>query len=134
MAPCPTTPGRYRALPAPFARTGKRAENRCGTGLNSALKEVFLEAYLDKPIEQVISQQLCTPVDRARGVECSQSKNREYLIFHPTVSLARPGGLSLDSVHRDPLRTSSGRRHGLSLHTIGEAKAERVNAADSWGS
>jgi len=39
-------------------------------GLNSALKQtLFLEAYLDKPIEQVISQQLCTAVDRARVVE-----------------------------------------------------------------
>jgi len=39
-------------------------------GLSSARNQtLFLESYLDKPIEQAISQQLCTPVDRTKVVE-----------------------------------------------------------------
>ena len=108
-------------------------------GLNSALKQaLFLEAYLDKPIEQVISQQLCTPVDRARVVEignlAASQRTASTLLFTLLSALLDQAGYRWIVFTATPCVQALVAGMGFSLHTIGEAKAERVNAADNWGS
>ena len=118
-------------------------ENRQRTsavlGLKSAHNQaLFLEAYLDKPIEQVISQQLCTPVDRKRVVEignlAASQRTASTLLFTLLSALLDQAGYRWIVFTATPCVQALVAGMGFSLHTIGEAKAERVNAADNWGS
>lgn len=107
-------------------------------GLNSALKQtLFLEAYLDKPVEQAISQQLCIPVDRARVVEignlAATQRTASTLLFTLLSALLDQAGYRWIVFTATPYVQALVISMGFSLQAISEAKAERINAASKWG-
>jgi len=108
-------------------------------GLNSAHHQtLFLEAYLDKPVEQVISQQFGTPVDRARVVEignlAATQRAASTLLFTLLSALLDQAGYRWIVFTATPCVQALVASMGFSLQAIGEAKAERIDAADNWGS
>lgn len=118
-------------------KNGQRTD--AAVGLNSALKQAFfLEAYLDKPVEQVISQQLYTPVDRAGIIEignlAASQRSASTLLFTLLSALLDQAGYRWIVFTATPYVQALVAGMGFSLHAIGEAKAERISAADNWGS
>jgi hypothetical protein len=108
-------------------------------GLNSAHhQDLFLEVYLDKPVEQVISQQLCTPVDRAGIIEignlAASQRSASTLLFTLLSALLDQAGYRWIVFTATPYVQALVAGMGFSLHAIGEAKPERINTADNWGS
>jgi hypothetical protein len=108
-------------------------------GLSSAHNQaLFLEAYLDKPIEQVISQQFCTPVDRKRVVEignlAASQRAASTLLFTLLSALLDQAGYRWIVFTATPCVQALVASMGFSLQCIGEARAERIDAGDNWGS
>jgi hypothetical protein len=108
-------------------------------GLNSAHHQaLFLEAYLDKPIEQVISQQFCTPVDRKRVVEignlAASRRAASIRLFTLLSALLDQAGYRWIVFTATPCVQALVASMGFSLQCIGEARAERIDAGDNWGS
>ena len=114
-------------------------QTRAALGLSSARKQsLFLECYLDKPIEQAISQQLNTPVDRAKVVEignlAASQRAASYLLFTLLSALLDQAGYRWIVFTATPCVQNRVKSMGFSLQTIGDAKADRISASDDWGS
>ncbi|MBQ0720998.1 MAG: thermostable hemolysin [Gammaproteobacteria bacterium] len=112
---------------------------RAVLGMNSADKQaLFLECYLDKPVEQAISQQLNTPVDRAKVVEignlAASQRAASHLLFTLLSALLDRAGYRWLVFTATPCVRSLVENMGFTLHTIGEAKAERMSSSSNWGS
>jgi hypothetical protein len=101
---------------------------------------LFLETYLDQPVEQILSSRICQPVDRSRLVEVGN------------LSVANAGGTRwlftaltayLSTTHCEwvlftigPLLHNAFRRLGFTLVDLAEARRERLPAEEqaAWGS
>ena len=98
---------------------------------------LFLERYLDRPIEELLTERLGQPVPRGRIVELG-----DHASHRPTATLAlwREAAVSLEAradvavaVLTRPLRAMFGRL-GLNLTVLAAARAEALGGASaSWG-
>ncbi len=118
-------------------KNGQRIQ--AALGLSSARNQtLFLESYLDKPIDQAISQQLCTPVDRTKVVEignlAASQRAASTLLFTLLSALLDQAGYRWIVFTATPCVQALVTGMGFSLQSIGEAKAERISAGDNWGS
>jgi len=114
-------------------------QTRAALGLNSARNQaLFLECYLDKPVEQAISQQLCTPVDRSKVIEignlAASQKAGSHLLFTLLSALLDQAGYRWIVFTATPCVQTMVENMGFSLQAISDAKAECINASENWGS
>jgi hypothetical protein len=101
---------------------------------------LFLENYLDCPIEQRLAIETCSPVDRASVMEVgnlavSSAGGGRHLITVLT-SYLHASGHEWVVFTIGPILRNSFRRLGLPLFDLGPAKAEALDAAEqaTWGS
>ena len=108
-------------------------------GLTSARQQaLFLECYLNKPVEQAISQALNTPVDRSKIIEignlAASQRAASQLLFTLLSALLDQSAYRWIVFTATPCVQALVENRGFSLHTIGQAKAERLNSHADWGS
>ncbi len=116
------------------------AETAAACGLRPAAAEkLFLEAYLDLPVETVLSRAAGMPLDRADIIEVgnlviARAGYARRLIFHLTTHLnaAGPAWVVFTAV---PALRNSFRRLGIPLVTLRAADGHRLPAAAraEWG-
>ncbi|HET9405174.1 MAG TPA: thermostable hemolysin, partial [Burkholderiales bacterium] len=117
------------------------AETAAACGLRpAAAEQLFLEAYLDRPVETALSRAAGMQLDRADIVEVgnlviARAGCARRLIFHLTTHLhaAGPAWVVFTAV---PALRNSFRRLGIPLVTLGAADGNRLPAAAraEWGS
>jgi len=105
---------------------------RAGDGM------LFLESYLDEPVEQLLRRHLGTEIDRSRIVEIGGlAANSSASLIALWNSVAWDLGTDTDigvAVLIRPLRLMF-RRIGITLHELLPARAERLGAQQAqWGS
>lgn len=110
----------------------------CVAGLRFGHEPLFLECYLDRPVEQVLEHHLCRDVERSRIVEvchlagagsgCSLTFVRKLIAMLEATDVA-----SAIFTATRPLRHLL-RRSDLSLVELGAATIDRVPRPEAWGS
>ena len=115
-------------------------EIQAAVGLRSAEQDaLFLEQYLDDPIEHVLAERLCIPIDRASIVEVGNLAVARCGIVRAvfqalTVYLAARGSLWIAFTGTQPVLDVF-RRMGLAPFRLGSADPRRLEATgDDWGS
>lgn len=101
-------------------------------------EQLFLEAYLDKPVEFALTEVIGRRFDRHDIIEIGNlAADNAMAMIGLWADAANDLGNDAEiavAVLTAPLR-SMFRRLGLRLHVIGEARAERLGqAASQWGS
>lgn len=118
--------------------SGRGASNAAALGYRSAADQrLFLEAYLDRPIEQAVSERLGRAVDRAEIVEigCLASTSPVALIhlWHDTATALGAGHALVVATVTATVRRLLGRA-GVPLVEIARADPGRLADAARWGS
>ena len=110
----------------------------CVAGLRFGHEPLFLECYLDRPIEQVLEHHLCSEVERSQIVEvchlAGAGSGRSLTFVRKLIAMleATDVELAIFTATR-PLRHLL-RRSGLSLVELGAATIDRVPRPETWGS
>lgn len=134
---------RYGALlksfaPMMVAEVTQAGAVECVAGLRFGHEPLFLECYLDRPIEQVLEHHLCSEVERSRIVEvchlAGAGSGRSLTFVRKLIAMleATEVELAIFTATR-PLRHLL-RRSGLSLVELGVATIHRAPRPESWGS
>lgn len=126
-----------RLLPQQFTLRDQAGQLLAIAGLQSAAAtRLFLEHYLDQPVEMAVAACLNRPVDRADIVELGNlaavGGHTHSLILAMMGHLARSPARYVVFTLTAPVRATF-RRMGLPLHTLREAVPERVPQAENWG-
>jgi hypothetical protein len=134
---------RYGASLASFAPTivaelSRTRDVRCAAGIRFAHEPLFLECYLDRPIEEVLQDNLGTRVPRDRIVEVchlagAESGSSLTFVRKLTALLHGIGAEWAIFTATEPLRLLLARR-GLSMIELGKASVRRVSCPETWGS
>lgn len=137
---------RYRQIFGASIKPNFNAYFRCGcaTERGAALgycrageERLFLEAYLDHSIEQVLQQLLGRPVSRDQIIEIGNFASDNALAMIELWALAAndlgsAGEVAVATLTR-PLRDMF-RRVGIPIHEIAAARPEHLTSSDSdWG-
>jgi hypothetical protein len=134
---------RYGASIASFAPTmvaelNDTGDVECAAGIRFAHEQLFLECYLDRPIEQVLEDNVGAPVERERIVEichlAGAGSGRSLKFVRKLVALLRAmdAEWAIFTATR-PLRHLLA-RSGLSMIELGQADARCVSSPETWGS
>ena len=110
----------------------------CAAGLRFGHEPLFLECYLDHPIEQVLEDHLCSGVERSRIVEvchlAGAGSGRSLTFVRKLIAMLEATEVkSAIFTATRPLRHLL-RSSGLSLVELGVATIHRVPRPETWGS
>jgi thermostable hemolysin len=110
----------------------------CVAGLRFGHEPLFLECYLDRPIEQVLEHHLCSEVERSRIVEvchlAGAGSGRSLTFLRKLIAMLEATEVeSAIFTATRPVRHLL-RRSGLSLVELGLATIHRVPRPETWGS
>ena len=134
---------RYGALlesfaPMMVAELTQTGTVECVAGLRFGLEPLFLECYLDRPIEQVLEHHLYSEVERSRIVEvchlAGAGSGRSLTFVRKLIAMLEATQVewAIFTATR-PLRHLL-RRSGLFLVELGVATIHRVPRPETWGS
>jgi hypothetical protein len=134
---------RYGAVLESFAPTmvaelTQAGDVECAAGIRFGHEALFLECYLDRPIEQVLEHRLCFEVERGRIVEvchlAGAGPGRSLTFVRKLIALLRAveAEWAIFTATR-PLRHLL-ERSGLSLVELGVATIHRAPRPETWGS
>jgi hypothetical protein len=107
-------------------------------GLRFGHEPMFLECYLDRPIEQILEHHLCSEVERRRIVEvchlAGAGAGHSLTFVRKLIAMLEATEVewAIFTATR-PLRYLL-RRSGLSLVELGLATIDRVPRPETWGS
>jgi len=133
---------RYSAVLDSFAPTlvaelTQAGDVECVAGFRFGHEPLFLECYLDRPIEQVLEDRLCSEAERSRIVEvchlASVGPGSSLTFVRKLIALLQ--GMEAEwaiFTATRPLRHLL-RRSGLSLIELGVATIHRVPRPETWG-
>jgi hypothetical protein len=133
---------RYGAVLDSFAPTlvaelSQRGDVECVAGIRFGHEPLFLECYLDRPIEQVLEDRLCSEAERSRIVEvchlAGAGPGTSLTFVRKLIALLQ--GIEAEwaiFTATKPLRHLL-RRSGLSLVELGVATIDRVPRPQTWG-
>jgi hypothetical protein len=133
---------RYGAVLASFAPTlvaelTQTGDVECVAGIRFGDEPLFLECYLDRPIEQVLEDRLCLEAARSRIVEVCHlagvGAGSSLTFVRKLIALLQgmEAELAIFTATR-PLRHLL-RRSGLSLIELGIATIHQVPRPETWG-
>ncbi len=109
----------------------------CVAGLRFGHEPLFLECYLDRPIEQVLEHHLCSEIERSRIVEVCHlagAGSGRSLFVRKLIAMLEATEVELAIfTATKPLRHLL-RRSGLTLVELGAATIDRVPRPETWGS
>ena len=106
---------------------------------SAAVQPLFLEHYLDEPIEDLIAARVGTSVERADVVEvgnlAARGAGMSRLLIVALTRLLATEGVRWVGFTGTPALINSFRRLGIALHRLAPADPSRLGAdRDEWGS
>ncbi|HEY1980272.1 MAG TPA: thermostable hemolysin [Xanthobacteraceae bacterium] len=133
---------RYGAVLDSFAPTlaaelTQAGEVECAAGIRFGREPLFLECYLDRPIEQILEDRLCFEAERSRIVEvchlAGAGPGSSLTFVRKLIALLQGMGAewAIFTATR-PLRHLL-RRSGLFLVELGAATVQLVPEPEKWG-
>ena len=121
-----------------FVSTGPNGDIQCAAGLRFAADGFFSEAYLDSPIDQLLSARCGAPVERREVFEVSTLASRAPLaagrFIREIVAYGERNGFSWSFFTLTHRLSRMVERLGLAPTRLGEANPQRVPNAHRWGS
>jgi hypothetical protein len=124
--------------PTLLALTGRNDECLCASGLRYAETGFFSECYLDGPIEKLLSEAADSPVRRERIFEvsglASRAPHRSAQFLRCIVSYGEGAGFDWAFFTATARLRGLLRALGLPMLVLGEARRQRAQNPQAWGS